>query len=43
MRRVQKILSLLVLGVVLTLVTAPAFAQDMGMLLPSIEHDLSRQ
>ena len=41
MRVIQKILSLFVLGVVLALITAPAFAQDDITQLPSVEHDLS--
>lgn len=43
MRTIQKVLSLLVLGVVLALLSAPAFAQDMSMFAPMVEHDLSRQ
>ncbi len=39
MRMIQKVLSLVVLGVALALVSAPAFAQDISMLLPSVDHD----
>jgi hypothetical protein len=36
----EKILSLFVLGVVLALMTAPAFAQDDITQLPSVEHSM---
>lgn len=42
MLTLRKVLSLFVLGVVLALMTAPAFAQDDVTQFPSVEHDLSR-
>jgi hypothetical protein len=43
MLMIRKLLSLVVLGVVLALVTAPAFAQDdVTQFTNIVEHDLSR-
>jgi hypothetical protein len=39
MLNVRKLLSLFVLGVVLALMTAPAFAQDEVAQFPAVEHD----